>query len=231
MTDLKPEDLVTRLQRLASSRRAGVERDIKNGFGDCSAGAEVTVNLMLLEQALSLLADRARMEKALRDALAALEPFAQHAMDIADAVDLTGGGQVEIFIDVADLLGALRVHARLTDADPWQDGSASVDGGAGVPVRSLSVQATDKSDRAEGVAALQQAGEPISRENLEAELRETIGLYVREAVTRMFSEENATYRCARQIAGMLQPGYYLHRKLFSSPLPQQTALVEQGVKE
>lgn len=85
--------------------------------------------------------------------------------------------------------------------------------------------------RAEGVAALQQAGEPISRENLEAELRETIGLYVREAVTRMFSEENATYRCARQIAGMLQPGYYLHRKLFSSPLPQQTALVEEGVEK
>lgn len=67
MTDLKPEDLVTRLQRLASSRRAGVERDIKNGFGDCLAGAEVTVNLMLLEQALSLLADRARMEKALQN--------------------------------------------------------------------------------------------------------------------------------------------------------------------
>jgi len=81
------------------------------------------------------------------------------------------------------------------------------------------------------VAALQQAGEPISRENLEAELRETIGLYVREAVTRMFSEENATYRCARQIAGMLQPGYYLHRKLFSSPLPQQTDLVEEGVEK
>lgn len=86
--------------------------------------------------------------------------------------------------------------------------------------------ANERAARAEGVAALQQAGDLISRENLEAELRETIGLYVREAVTRMFSEENATYRCARQIAGMLQPGYYLHRKLFSSPLPQQTALVE-----
>ena len=85
--------------------------------------------------------------------------------------------------------------------------------------------------RAVAAEALRQAGEPISRENLEAELRETIGLYVREAVTRMFSEENATYRCARQIAGMLQPGYYLHRKLFSSPLPQQTALVEEPSPE
>lgn len=72
------------------------------------------------------------LSEALRDALAALEPFAQHAMDIADAVDLTGGGQVELFIDVADLLGALRVHARLTDADPWQEGSAERDGGDGV---------------------------------------------------------------------------------------------------
>lgn len=97
-----------------------------------------------------------------------------------------------------------------------QEGSAERDGGDGVPVRLLSVHETDKSDRAEGVAALQQAGEPVAFRIVANGARAgSLGVLVH-------SQRDADdYVLAYEY-------HYTVTPLYASPLPQQTALVEQG---
>jgi len=95
----------------------------------------------------------------LSERMEAAEPFFRLAREVINPVD----GERPWHADSKDWMVVFSFAGHsLTLGDlrraAGQDGSAEGDGGAGVPVRSLSVQATDKSDRAEGVAALQQAG-------------------------------------------------------------------------
>ncbi|MES3028551.1 MAG: hypothetical protein V4820_11935 [Pseudomonadota bacterium] len=94
MTDLKPEDLA-RLQRIAE-RAAGMHGadqehiiDVANEFSDAFG----------VETVLSLLADRARMEKALREAERELAFAVEH-------MGRTGGGYERALVSVRQALGA-----------------------------------------------------------------------------------------------------------------------------
>ena len=101
-----------------------------------------------------------------------------------------------------------------------QEGSAEDDGAA--MRHTLSVQATNKSDRAEGVAALQQAGEPDKNEIASMAFQFLARKYVQRADDRqklmgLQYTSAETHDLANEIANFV---------LSFSPLPQQTALVE-----
>ena len=134
----------------------------------------------------------------------------QLGSDSGDFIVHADQGEVRVLARAANAEAAMiltEAYARLLAAR--QDGSAEDDGAA--TRHTLSVQATDKSDRAEGVAALQQAWEPVAR----------------GAVFKI--AERAIYRTAHDgpehLCGLIADEVIA---LFS---PQQTALVEEGVEE
>ena len=170
-----------------ASRVARVERLLARAIVAANSSAPVETHLGLAcefigarEDFLSLLADRARMEKLIAD-LTNLATLAE---------DCASGG-----LPCARLTNMARAH---TDA---------------AMRHTLSVQATDKSDRAEGVAALQQAGEPVARK-----CRLVAGILRRDEACNALNDRAAA--ALEDAASAIDQ--------LSSPLPQQTALVEQG---
>lgn len=118
---------------------------------------------------------------------------------------------------------------RLT-VTPCQEGSAEDDGAA--MRHTLSVQATDKSDRAEGVAALQQAGDPVAWRPIEAAPRDGTTLLACWALSDRPAFGVVHWDGADWIEGGYVVGPPTHwTDLPASPLPQQTALVEEGVEK
>lgn len=154
----------------------------------------------------------------LSERLEAAEPFFRLAREVINPA----GGERPWHADSKDWMVVFSFAGHsLTLGDlrraAGQEGSADSDGGDGVPVRLLSVQATDKSDRAEGVAALQQAGEP----SISTDGPHNIGDHRRWLARQLLDSQLSDREALRIVA---------YSPALEGYLPQQTALVE-GVEE
>ena len=166
----------------------------------------------------------------LSERMEAAEPFFRLAREVINPVD----GERPWHADSKDWMVVFSFAGHsLTLGDlrraAGQDSSAGDDGAA--MRHTLSVQATDKSDRAEGVAALQQAGKPVAWRPIESAPKDGTCLLVgheKAVFSAWWSEEDAGWvDGATDLYGdhrTYDPTHWM--PLPSSPLPQQTALVE-----